>query len=95
MRGFNETQFPFPTKAFFKKIADLEPQLYFATRGDGVKKMLTQSPEVSTFVSTYEGILGVTYDTLRNKLYWSSSTLTIHKIPLKPYEYNPPGYHRM
>ena len=39
---------------------------------DGVKVLSPQTSQVSTRVSTNVWILGVAYDTIRNKIYWST-----------------------
>ena len=49
-----------------------EEKVYYVTYGEGVKVLSPRTWQVSSLVNSSEGLEGVAYDTLRNKLYWSS-----------------------
>ena len=49
-----------------------EPAVYFATLGGGIKAYSTMDSKGSTVVSSTEGCEGVTFDSVRIKIYWST-----------------------
>ena len=54
-------------------FAEPEQQIFFSTGGEGVKSFRPKTSTVSTVKGNNEILYGITYDTIRNKLYWTSS----------------------
>ena len=53
-------------------ILDQELPIYFATKGNGIKTFLPTTSKVKTVIDSNESIVGVVFDSIRKKLYWTS-----------------------
>ena len=51
---------------------DFEPSIHFVTFKAGVSTFLLQSKQVTKIVNSSENLLGITHDSIRDKIYWSN-----------------------
>ena len=66
-----------------------ESEIYYATCCEGVRVFSPQNSGGTSVVTSSEHLLGVAYDTLRNKIYWSSIPKIYRTDPNDPSNVEP------